>query len=105
MGIRYVCQKCGRQFKSPYYLAVHKKCFPIGTNSEISGSDLTGETFGINTVSIENVGITSSGLTNETFGINTANIEHVGIGCSGLTDADKMANSIDPDQTASLGAF
>ena len=35
MGIRYVCKKCGRQFKSPYYLAVHKKC---STNSN-TGSD------------------------------------------------------------------
>ena len=39
MGIRYVCQKCNRQFKSPYYLAVHKKCTPNSQSNE-SSTDL-----------------------------------------------------------------
>ena len=42
MGIRYVCKKCGRQFKSPYYLAVHKKCSPnsVDDSSAVSAINI-----------------------------------------------------------------
>ena len=35
MGIRYACEKCGRKFKSQYYLATHRRCEPESYHSNV----------------------------------------------------------------------